>query len=98
MLHARTKHVDDESRSYLLSPTASASRTSTASGRGSGDRVTDRPRWLLTCSCGWRRECVSAWSAQAAGKLHQRLGELEVKHAVHIEAPEPPRGSQPTLF
>ncbi len=54
--------------------------------------------WLVTCSCGWGRECVSTWSAQASAKLHQPLGKLDVKHALRIEAPEPPRGSQPTLF
>jgi len=57
-----------------------------------------KPRWLVTCSCGWGRECVSAWQAQAAAKLHQRLGDLDVKHSVRIEAPEPARGSQGTLF
>ena len=53
-----------------------------------------KPRWLILCSC---VECVSAWHA-AAAKPHQRLGELDVKHAVRIEAPEPPRGSRPTSF
>lgn len=48
----------------------------------------DPPRRLVTCSCGWGRECVSAWQAQAAAKLHQRLSELDVEHAVRIEAPE----------
>jgi len=33
-----------------------------------------------------------------SAKLHQRLGDLEVKYAVRIEAPEPPRGSQGSLF
>jgi hypothetical protein len=49
-------------------------------------------------SCGRGRECVSAWSAQAAVKLHQRLGDLDEKYAIRIEAPGPPRGAQPTLF
>ena len=51
-----------------------------------------KPRCLVTCSCGWGRECVSALQAQAAAKLHQRLRELDVKHAVRIEVPELPRG------
>ena len=51
-------------------------------------------RWLVSCSCGWERECVSAWQAQLSAKLHQQLGDLDVHHAVRIEAPEPPRGSQ----
>ena len=54
-----------------------------------------KSHWLVTCSCGWGRECVSAWQAQAAAKLHQRLGDLDVKHAVRVEALEPSRGSQP---
>jgi hypothetical protein len=24
-------------------------------------------RWLVTCSCGWERECVSAWGATPGG-------------------------------
>jgi len=60
--------------------------------------VTDGPRWLLICSCGWGRECVSRWQARAAAKLHHRLGDLDVNHAVRVEAPAAPRGSQPTLF
>ncbi len=54
-------------------------------------------RWLLTCSCGWGRECVSAWQAQAASKLHQRIGKMDVRHAVRVEAPEPPRGQLPLV-
>ena len=42
-------------------------------------------------------ECVSAWSTQASAQLHQR-GALDVTHTVSIEAPEPPRDSQSTLF
>ncbi len=60
------------------------------------ERMPFDSRWLVTCSCGWGRECVSAWQARAAAKLHHRLGELDVKHAVSIEAPEPPGGSQGT--
>ncbi len=60
--------------------------------------VSPRARWLVTCSCGWGHECVSAWQPQAAAKLHQRLGDLDVKHTVRIEASEPPQGSQRTLF
>jgi len=56
--------------------------------------MTDSFRWLVVCSCGWGRECLSAWQAQAAAKLHQQLGDLDVQHAVRIEAPEPPQGSQ----
>jgi hypothetical protein len=44
-----------------------------------------KSHWLVTCSCGWGRECVSAWQAQVAAKLHQRLGDLDVKHAVRVE-------------
>ena len=58
----------------------------------------NKPRWLLTCSHGLGKQCVSAWQAQAAAKLHQRLGELDVKHTVRVEVPETPRGSQGALF
>jgi hypothetical protein len=51
-------------------------------------------RWLVTCSCGWERECSSEWAARSASKLHQQLGPPDVKHAIRIEAPQPPPGSQ----
>ena len=33
-----------------------------------------RRPWLVLCTCGWRRECLSAWAAESAAKVHQRLG------------------------
>jgi hypothetical protein len=39
--------------------------------------VTVRPRWLVTCSCGWGRECVSAWAAKSVSNMDQRIGERE---------------------
>ena len=27
-------------------------------------------RWRVLCSCGWERECSSAWAAQSVSRLH----------------------------
>jgi hypothetical protein len=34
---------------------------------------TGKPRWLVTCSCGWGRECLSEWAAQSVSRLHHQL-------------------------
>lgn len=66
-------------------------------GSDAGSDVTEpRPRWHLTCSCGWTRECVSQWAAESATKLHPRL-EASLDHAVAIEAPPEQTGRQPEL-
>jgi len=31
--------------------------------------------WVVTCSCGWTRECSSRWAAESVTKLHQLLGD-----------------------
>jgi hypothetical protein len=36
---------------------------------------------LVTCSCGWERECSSEWAASSAAKLHHQLGPLDVNQA-----------------
>jgi hypothetical protein len=41
---------------------------------------TGRPRWLVTCSCGWERETVSAWAARSVRKLHPQLAPMDVAH------------------
>lgn len=59
---------------------------------------TPKPVWLVTCSCGWERECFSEWSAESVARLHPKLGEMDVKHAIRIEAPgRPGDGEQLTL-
>jgi len=54
------------------------------------------PLWVVTCSCGWGRECVSRWAAESVGKLHPRLSTLGVEHTVTIDEPpaDPPPGEQ----
>ena len=48
------------------------------------------PRWLVTCSCGYERECISQWAATATAKLHvEHLGDKAVPH--HITITEDPR-------
>jgi len=45
-------------------------------------------RWPVTCSCGYERECISAWAATATAKLHvQHLGDKTVAHHVTIKDP-----------
>jgi len=29
--------------------------------------------WVVTCSCGWTRECSSRWAAESVTKLHPKL-------------------------
>ena len=55
-------------------------------------------RWLVTCSCGWERECSSEWAAHSVSKLHPQLGPTDVDHATRIEGPaNSSRGAQLTL-
>jgi len=49
--------------------------------------------WLLTCSCGWTRECSSQWAAENVAKLHPKLGEAGTAHTVRVE--EPPGRAAP---
>jgi len=46
------------------------------------------------CSCGWERECVSAWAAESVSRLHQQLGDVGVEHVTRIEAPEGPTNGE----
>ncbi len=46
-----------------------------------------KPEWLVTCSCGWGRECSSRWAAESAAKLHPRLSEPGSEHTLTIEGP-----------
>lgn len=43
--------------------------------------------WVVTCSCGWGRECASEWAAESVSRLHPQLGDLGVEHATQIEPP-----------
>ncbi len=45
--------------------------------------------WLVTCSCGWKREAVSESAAQSAmSKLHPQLAEIGMAHVTRIEEPD----------
>ena len=53
-----------------------------------------KPRWLVTCTCGYEAECISAWAATATAKLHaQHLGDRSVPHVTRITGP-PTLGQQ----
>lgn len=53
-----------------------------------------KPRWLITCSCGWGREAASAWAATAIARLHARyLAVPGTEHTIAIE--EPPKPDAP---
>jgi hypothetical protein len=54
-----------------------------------------RPRWLVICSCGWGRECISRWAAESVVKLHPRLSVPGTQHTITIEEPpaDPPPGT-----
>jgi len=55
-----------------------------------------RPRWLVTCSCGWGRECISRWAAESVVKLHPRRSTPDVGHIITIHEPPAavPSGTQ----
>jgi hypothetical protein len=52
------------------------------------------PRWLVTCTCGWERECSSEWAARSVSKLHPQLGATYVAHTTRVEGPESGAGGQ----
>jgi hypothetical protein len=58
-----------------------------------------RPRWRITCTCGWIREASSAWAATAIARLHARhLAVPGHAHTIMIEEPAGPKmGQQPEL-
>ena len=53
-----------------------------------------KPRWLVTCSCGWERECASEWAAKSVSKLHPQLASMGVAHVARVEGPESGAGGQ----
>lgn len=53
---------------------------------GPGDWVTAK-HWLVTCSCGWERECSSEWAARSVSKLHPQLAPIDVTHETRVEGP-----------
>jgi hypothetical protein len=56
-----------------------------------------KPRWVVTCSCGWIREVSSAWAATAIFRVHARhLGDPGIEHTITIEEPptDSPGGEQ----
>jgi hypothetical protein len=50
--------------------------------------------WLVTCSCGWGRECVSEWAARSVSRLHPQLAPVDVAHVTRVEGPESSAGGQ----
>ncbi len=59
------------------------------------------PRWFLTCSCGWSRECISGWAAERVAKLHPRLSVPGTQHTITNEEPladAPPSTQLPLTF
>ena len=46
---------------------------------------------MVTCSCGWTRECSSRWAAESVAKLHPKLSAPGIAHTLTIE--EPPTDS-----
>ena len=59
-----------------------------------GPQGVGRPRWLVTCSCGWERECSTEWAASSVARLHPKLAAMDVAHVTRIEGPDEPGGGQ----
>jgi len=55
------------------------------------------PEWLVTCSCGWTRECSSRWAAKSVAKLHSKLSASTAAHTVRVEVPSDQMPGQPEL-
>jgi hypothetical protein len=54
--------------------------------------------WVVNCSCGWSRECLSRWAAESVATLHPRLTRPDNQHTITIEAPPNPHTpGQPDL-
>lgn len=60
----------------------------------------EKPRWLVTCSCGWTSDFFQRWHAESVAKLHPKLGEPGTEHTVTIEKPpaDAPSGQQLPLI
>ena len=56
-----------------------------------------KPRWLVICSRGWTRECVSEWAAQSVAKLHPQLVPKDIEHVTRVEPPPGHGETQLTL-
>ena len=56
--------------------------------------------WVVTCSCGWTRECSSRWAVESVTKLHPRLSAPGTQHTIAIEEPpaDAPPGTQLPLI
>ena len=59
----------------------------------------EKPRWLVTCSCGWTSDFSHRWHAESVAKLHPKLGEAGTEHTSTVEGPptDSPGGEQLTL-
>ena len=53
--------------------------------------------WLVTCSCGWERECSSEWAARSVSELHPELASMDVAHVTRVEGPDESGEQQLTL-
>jgi hypothetical protein len=59
--------------------------------------TTPKPRWIVRCSCGWDRKCVSQWAAESVAKMHPRLADPATVHTVSVDAPPDLELEQPDL-
>ena len=50
--------------------------------------VRSRGYWLVTCSCGWGRECISRWAAEGVVKLHPRLSVPGIRQPRRLDSPD----------
>jgi hypothetical protein len=81
--------VDELASCLAQSARRSKSFAGAANGRSTlpqaKQKETRSPRWLVTCSCGWGRECVSEWAAESVSKLHPQLATMNVPHVTRVE-------------
>ena len=90
---AKVRQPESPQEAHLLYTRRSAEVRHCASPDGTSRMGPEKqgvgaPRWLVTCSCGWGRECSSEWAAQSVTKLHPQLAPIDVARVTRVEGPE----------
>jgi hypothetical protein len=57
-----------------------------------------RTIWLVTCSCGWGREVISAWAATVVSRQHQQFADVGTEHVTRVEVPDQHRAGEQLML
>ena len=50
--------------------------------------------WLVTCSCGWERECSSEWAAAVSKQTPSAARPMDAAHVTRVEGPDTGAGER----